>query len=62
MSKEIRKKIDSLYNELETTVVPGDFIFNPKILIISKKIEALQKECQHHFVNGICEFCDVEDD
>jgi hypothetical protein len=60
MSKEIRKQIDDLYAELEEVSIPDSFILNPKIVIVSKKIEALQKQCTHHFVNGHCEFCDME--
>jgi hypothetical protein len=41
MSKEIRKQINDLYAELEEIVIPGDFILNPKVAIVSKKIEAL---------------------
>ena len=60
MSKEIRKQIDDLYAELEEVSIPDNFILNPKIVIVSKKIEALQKQCTHHFVNGRCKFCDME--
>ena len=45
MSKEIRKQIDDLYAELEEVSIPDSFILNPKIVIVSKKIEALQKQC-----------------
>jgi deoxyribose-phosphate aldolase len=61
MSKEIRKQINDLYAELEEIVIPGNFILDPKIAIVSNKIEALQKQCSHHFVKGQCEFCDLEE-
>ncbi len=61
MSKEIRKQIDELYAELEEIVIPGNFILNPRIAIISKKVETLQKQCSHNFINGRCEFCDLEE-
>ena len=60
MSKEIRKKIDDLYLELEDVSITDTFVLNPKVLIVSKKIEALQAECKHEFVNGQCKFCDLE--
>ena len=60
MSKEIRKQIDNLYAELEDVMIPDSFILNPKAAIVTKKIEALQKECKHRFVKGRCKFCDLE--
>jgi hypothetical protein len=60
MSKEIRAKIDELNNQLERVVVPGTFILNPEAVRITKEIAALQSQCQHHFVEGQCEFCHLE--
>ena len=58
MSKEIRKKINDLYSELEDITIPETFVLNPKILLVTKKIEALQAQCHHEFVGGQCKFCD----
>ena len=57
MSKEIKAKIDALSLEAEKLVDPTTFVLNPKILELSKQIEALREQCQHHFVDGVCEFC-----
>lgn len=61
MSKEIKKQIDDLYLELEDLVIPDSFILNPKIAIITQKITKLQEQCKHNFVDGICEFCYLEE-
>lgn len=60
MSKEIRAKIDELNAQLEQVVAPGIFTLNPEAVKISKEIESLQSKCQHHFVEGQCEFCHLE--
>ena len=60
MSKEIRAKIDALNDQLEQVVVPGTFTLNPEAVRITKEIATLQSQCQHHFVEGQCEFCHLE--
>lgn len=57
MSKEIKMKIDELFEELEANTVPGMFVLNLEAERINKKITALQDKCKHNFVNGQCEFC-----
>lgn len=57
MSKEIKMKIDALNKEAEQLLDPTTFVLNPRIQEIDKEIHALQAECEHNFVNGICEFC-----
>ena len=57
MSKEIRMKIDALNEEIEQLMDPTTFVLNPRIHEIDKEIRALQAECKHNFVNGVCEFC-----
>jgi hypothetical protein len=57
MSKEIKAKIDQLHLDLEQVVTPGMFTLNMETAQISNKIAALQNQCQHHFVDGQCEFC-----
>ena len=60
MSKEIRIKMDQLSEEAERLMDPTTFVLNPRIVAINQEIEELQSKCQHHFVEGICEFCDLE--
>ena len=60
MSKEIRIKMNRLSEEAERLMDPTTFVLNPRIVAINKEIEELQSKCQHHFVEGMCEFCDLE--
>ena len=60
MSKEIRIKINELSEEAERIMNPAIFVLNPRISEINQEIEELQAKCQHHFVGGMCEFCDLE--
>ena len=57
MSKEIKMKIDELRWQLEQEVVPGVFTLNPQVIRINNEIVALQAQCNHHYVEGQCEFC-----
>lgn len=57
MSQEIKKRIDELSLEVEQLLDPTIFVLNPRIGEIDKEIKALQAQCQHNFVNGVCEFC-----
>ena len=57
MSQEIKKRIDELSLEVEKLMDPSTFVLNPRIGEIDKEIRALQAQCKHNFVNGICEFC-----
>ena len=60
MSKEIRIQMNRLSEEAERLMDPTTFVLNPRIVAINKEIEELQSKCQHHFVGGLCEFCDLE--
>ena len=60
MSKEIRIKINQLSEEAERLMDPTTFVLNSRIIAINQEIEELQSKCQHHFVDGMCEFCDLE--
>ena len=61
MSKEIRTRMNELSEEAERLMDPTTFVLNPRIGEINQEIEELQSKCQHHFVNGMCEFCDLEE-
>ena len=60
MSKEIRIRMNQLSEEAERLMDPTTFVLNPRIVAINQEIEELQSKCQHHFVDGMCEFCDLE--
>ena len=60
MSKDIRIRINELSKEAESLMDPTTFVLNPRIGEINQEIEELQAKCQHHFVEGMCEFCDLE--
>ena len=57
MSKEIKMQIDELRWKLEEAAVPGVFTLNPEVVRINNEIVALQSECNHHYVEGQCEYC-----
>ena len=61
MSKEIKNKIDELNAELEKMIDPTTFVLNPQAVVIMDQINHLKRECDHNFVNGICEFCYAEE-
>ena len=60
MSKEIRIRMNQLSEEAERLMDPTTFVLNPRMVAINQEIEELQSKCQHHFVEGMCEFCDLE--
>ena len=62
MSKEIKMKIDALSLEAEKLIDPTTFVLNPRIGEISKEIAQLREQCNHNFVDGVCEFCYQEDE
>lgn len=57
MSKEIKMRIDALYEEAEKLIDPATFVLNPRINEINHEVKSLQAQCNHSFVNGVCEFC-----
>ena len=58
---EIRRAID-LNNELiNTLLTPNQFTLNNEVARLLQENKNYQSKCQHHFVNGYCEFCDMEE-
>lgn len=57
MSNEIKEKIDALNKEIEQLLDPSTFVLVPRIKEINTEIKNLQSQCQHNYINGICEFC-----
>ena len=54
---EIFSLVTEKKQEIEDLFDPTTFVLNPRIHEIDKEIRALQAECEHNFVNGVCEFC-----
>lgn len=61
MSKEIRQKVNDCYKRMNAVLDPSTFGFQPNMLKIQDEINELQSKCKHHFVNGKCEYCDLEE-
>ena len=61
MSKEIKRQIDELNMKVEEMIDPTTFTLNPTVVGLMLKISKLQEQCQHHFVDGACEYCYVEE-
>ena len=61
MSEEIRNKVELLKAELDSVFDPSTFVLNSRTTEILMEIGQLQKQCKHHFVNGVCEFCKLEE-
>lgn len=58
---EIRRAID-LNNQLINTLrTPNQFTLNKEVMRLRQENKNYQSQCQHHFVNGYCEFCDMEE-
>ena len=61
MSKEIREKIEQLTAELKEVFDPSTFVLNSRTTEILMEIGELQEQCNHHYVDGMCEFCKLEE-
>ena len=61
MSKEIKNRIDKLNSEAESLITVEAFALNSKVAAIMAEIDELQRQCDHHFVDGVCEFCYTEE-
>ena len=57
MSKEIKATLDQVHRQLEEATIQDRFTLNPEVVRINNEIESLQKKCNHHYVEGQCEFC-----
>lgn len=61
MSEEIRNKVEQLTTELKEVFDPSTFVLNSRTTEILMEIGQLQERCKHHYVNGVCEFCKLEE-
>jgi len=58
---EIRKRIDDNNRIIENILKPNQFTLNNIISNALAENRKLQKICIHNFVDGYCEYCDMEE-
>lgn len=58
---KIRRKIDENNKIIRESFSPNQFTLNNIIANLLAENRELQDQCQHHFVDGYCEFCDLEE-
>ena len=54
--KEIRERIDA--NNARIKRALDRFVLTDEIEKLMKDNDNLRAQCQHHFINGVCEYCD----
>ena len=58
---EIREKIDANNKLIESLLNPTTFTLNNTIYQLLQENDKIRKECQHHFEDGYCIYCDLEE-
>ena len=58
---QIKEKIDLNNKVIESLLCPNQFTLNNTVAELLKENQELQKQCQHNFVNGYCEYCYKEE-
>ena len=53
---EIRQKIDENNEKIRKAL--DRFVLTDEIQLLMKVNDGLRAKCEHHFVNGTCEYCD----
>lgn len=54
---EIKQKVDRNNAKLDTLIKPGDYVLNKEVFELIAEIKELQKQCVHHYENGMCVYC-----
>lgn len=54
--KEIRERIDA--NNARIRRALDRFVLTDEIEKLMKDNDNLRAQCQHHFIDGVCEYCD----
>lgn len=54
---EIRKKIDENNEKIRRAL--DKFVLTDEIQLLMKVNDSLRASCQHHFIDGTCEYCDA---
>ena len=60
-SSEIRSRVSANNTAIQSFLEKGIFILNADITKLLAENSMLQSECLHSFVNGVCEYCDYEE-
>lgn len=58
---QIKEKIDANNKIIESLLNPSMFTLNNAIKDLLAENDELQKQCQHSFVDGYCEYCYKEE-
>lgn len=58
---EIREKIDANNKLIESLLNPTTFTLNNTIYQLLQENDKIRKECHHHFKDGYCIYCDLEE-
>ena len=62
-SDTVRELIQQLNQTLEEEISKLQFVLNKRIEEINEEIEHIQQtECEHNFIDGVCEYCGAEED
>ena len=54
---EIKQKIDDNNRLIKTILNPSEFTLNNAVSDLLRENAELQKQCNHSFVDGFCEYC-----
>lgn len=58
---ERKEKIDANNKLIQEILNPSQFTLNNVVRDLLEENAQLQKECEHSFVDGFCEYCYLED-
>lgn len=59
---QIREKIDKNNAEINQNFRPEVFVLDTRIAKLIQENNQLRKQCEHKFENGICVYCDYEEE
>ena len=60
--EEIKERITELNRKIRENQEVVQFVLNLETSGLIKEIEALQAQCQHSYVAGICAYCGHEEE
>lgn len=58
---EIRTRISENNAKINEFLLKGIFVLNADIVTLLTENSTLQSQCRHSFVDGFCEYCDLEE-
>lgn len=59
--QEIREQIDKNNEAIQKFLEPDLFTLNNVVAALLEENRELQRQCPHNFVDGFCEYCDMEE-